>query len=40
LKTPNGNPTYPLLAKVVKPALVLPHGSGDVERVISIIMGW
>lgn len=31
----NGKPKYPFLAKVVKHALVLPHGNADVERALS-----
>ena len=32
LQTANANPRYPLLTKVVKSALILPHGNSDVER--------
>ena len=36
LQTANGNPRYPLLTRIVKAALVLPHGNSDVERGISV----
>ena len=36
LQTANGNPRYPLLARIVKAALVLSHGNSDVERGISV----
>ena len=35
LKTSNGNTNYPHLTKVVKAALLLPHGNEDVERGMS-----
>ena len=36
LQTTNGNSRYPLLTRIVKTALVLPHGNSDVERGISV----
>ena len=36
LKTASGNPRYPLLTRIVKAALVLPHGNSDVERGMSV----
>ena len=36
LTTAVGNIKYPHLAKVVKAALVLPHGNADVERGVSV----
>lgn len=36
LQTVNGNPRYPLLTRIVKAALVLPHRNSDVERGISV----
>lgn len=34
LQTANGNPRYPLLTRIVKAALVLPHGNSNVGREI------
>ena len=36
LQKTNGNSRYPLLTRIVKTALVLPHGNSDVEREISV----
>ena len=36
LQKTNGNSRYPLLTRIVKTALVLPHGNSDVERGISV----
>ena len=36
LQTANGKLRYPLLTKIVKAALVQPHGNSDVEREISV----
>ena len=36
LQTASGNPRYPLLTRIVKAALVLPHGNSHVERGISV----
>ena len=36
LQTTNGNSKYTLLTRIVKTALVLPHGNSDVERGISV----
>ena len=36
LQTTNGNSRYLLLTRIVKTALVLPHGNSNVERGISV----
>ena len=36
LQTATGNPRYPLLTRIMKAALVLPHENSDVERGISV----
>ena len=36
LQTTNGNSRYSLLTRIVKTALVLPHGNSDVKRGISV----
>ena len=36
LQKTNGNSRYPLLTRIVKTALVLPHGNSDFERGISV----
>ena len=36
LQTATRNPRYPLLTRLMKAALVLPHGNSDVERGISV----
>ncbi|KAH7940976.1 hypothetical protein HPB49_026357 [Dermacentor silvarum] len=35
MKNGQGGPKYPLLSKLVKALLSLPHGNGDVERGFS-----
>ena len=35
--TSDGKPKYPLLTKLAKAALVLPHSNADSERAFSIV---